>query len=110
MKRKLYIAGPVTGMPDNNIDMFIEAQKAAESIGYIVLSTHLLPKGMSEAFYMKSGFIMIDECDRMMMLPGWEDSLGAKAEFNYAQKVGVTEIFGFTSLDVNPSHAGHHSL
>ena len=39
---------------------------------------------------------MIDCCDTVCMLPGWENSDGANAEYLYAKKCGKEIIFDYS--------------
>ena len=86
-KGKIYIAGPITGVPDYQA-RFLEAKWALEKQGYIVLNPAELPEGMTPADYMRICLAMLDVADGIYMLPGWENSLGASTEFQLAWYCG----------------------
>lgn len=86
----VYIAGPISGMPDGNKPAFDAAQKWLEQKGYIVLNPHSMPKGLSEEAYMDICLAMVRHADALCLLKGWQASAGAKAERAYALK---REIF-----------------
>lgn len=78
-KKVVYIAGPVTGVK-NYWEAFEEAEDALSALGYIPLSPSRLPKGMTNAQYMRICFAMIDIADAVLFLEGWENSQGAALE------------------------------
>lgn len=80
---KLYISGPITGIPDYK-EKFMAAAKKLEGTGAVVLNPATLPEGMNREDYMRICLSMVDVADVVVMLPGWEDSAGARLERNYA--------------------------
>lgn len=48
-------------------------------------------------------FAMIDACDAIVLLPNWEDSMGAKREIAYAYKCGKKVYFpGYDTEEFDP--------
>lgn len=84
MKVKVYIAGKITGDP-NYHEKFEKVQKQLEEKGYIVLSPAILPKGMSNADYMRICFAMIDTADVVAFIDGYDKSSGAMLEYDYCK-------------------------
>lgn len=84
-KIKVYIAGPMTGLPDFNRGAFFEAGDVLFSHGHIVLNPAVFPDGLEHGDYMKICLPMIDAAEAVIMLPGWENSKGANMEYQYAQ-------------------------
>jgi len=91
---KLYIAGPITGKL-NYREKFKEAEDILVEMGHIIINPSHLPNGLKD--YMPIYKAMIDQCDAIVLLPGWESSEGSCEEFEYAKKTD-TEIFYMDKL------------
>lgn len=89
---KVYIAGPMTGLPDFNRDAFRKQHVSLMNEGHIVLCPAILPNGLSQHEYMDICFAMVRAADAIFMLRGWEKSDGAVAEHALAKKLGLSII------------------
>ena len=89
---KIYISGPITGTSDY-MERFNNAQKYLESKGHSVVNPALvnsnLPKDTSYDDYMKMSFCMLDMCDAIYMLNGYDKSAGSKLELARARKLHI---------------------
>lgn len=92
MSMKIYIAGPMTGIPKFNRPAFHEVASALTNDGHVVLNPAILPDGLEQREYMDVCCAMIRCADAIFMLRGWESSDGAVAEHALAKKLGI-EIF-----------------
>lgn len=92
MKKKIYIAGKITGDP-NFQEKFQMDKLHFESLGYIVLNPAELPAGMSPGDYMRICFSMIDVADEIYFMPCYNDSPGAKLELQYCVYIGKRTRF-----------------
>jgi len=96
--KTVYLAGPVSGMKDDNKPLFQKMSRWLEREGYRVLCSAELPPGMVEEHYMDICFAMIRASDLLWILPGWEESEGTQAEYFYARKRKIPIQF-FTDQD-----------
>ena len=84
---KIYISGAITGT-DDYMERFSKAEKKLTEQGYSVINpakvNAQLPEDTGYEEYMKMCFCMIDMCDNICMLKGWEKSCGANRELGYA--------------------------
>lgn len=87
-KDKIYLAGPIRGVPDYK-ERFAAKRKHYEQCGYIVLDPSVLPECMEQADYMRICMALIQSADAMVLLEGWDLSEGAKIEKAYAEMVGL---------------------
>ena len=82
---KLYLAGKITNEPNFREKFARTAQKLTEQ-GHTVMNPAELPNGFDYEDYMHVCFAMIDVCDAVHFMPCWEESDGAKREFQHATK------------------------
>jgi len=114
--RRIYIAGPMTGLPELNFPAF--AAKAAElrALGWHVENPaehgHVEDAVWSD--YMRWDLARLVTCSTVALLPGWSKSKGATLELHVAQMLGLAvslcdgaeEIGGGAEFDPIKS-AGH---
>lgn len=84
---KIYIAGRITGNPHYKAQ-FRAIEKMLQRERYTVLNPADLPEGMKPADYMRICFAMLDSADIAFFQSGWEESTGARLEFDYAKYIG----------------------
>lgn len=100
MSKRIYISGAITGATDY-MERFAEAEKSLKEAGYEVVNpakvNAQMPKSTSYEDYMKMSLCMLETCDYIYMLRGWQNSKGANMEFKQANKLGM-HIF-YQSID-----------
>lgn len=84
---RVYISGPIAGV-ENFLDRFIETASKLEKDGMQVINSALtngfMPKDTTYEEYMKLDFLLLDMCEAIYMMNGWEKSCGANREYGYA--------------------------
>lgn len=84
---RIYISGAITGT-DDYMERFSKAEKELAENGYSVINpakvNAQLPEDTTYEEYMKMCFCMLDMCDSIYMLKGWDKSCGANREYGYA--------------------------
>ncbi|WEA31661.1 MULTISPECIES: DUF4406 domain-containing protein [Aeromonas] len=89
---KIYIAGPISGLPNFNRDAFNAEAHRLLGLGHVALNPAILPDGLEQHQYMAICIEMVKMADQLVMLPGWERSAGARAEHALAIKLGKAII------------------
>ncbi|EAB2832866.1 DUF4406 domain-containing protein [Salmonella enterica subsp. enterica] len=89
---KVYIAGPMSGLPNFNRDRFNEIAGLVVESGNIPLNPAILPDGLPERDYMAIGIAMLQCVDAIYLIEGWEKSAGARAEKALADKLNIPII------------------
>ena len=89
---KLYIAGPMTGLPEFNYPAFFDAAALLESVGHEPINPARTDgregcKGWLD--YMRCSLRDIADCDGVATLPGWGDSRGAALEVHIARSLDL---------------------
>lgn len=85
---RLYVIGPVTGMPDLNVLEFDDARDDLERHGHDVEIPHdTVPEDAEWNEAMRLSIARMLQCDGVAMLDGWEGSRGATMEHAVAMAV-----------------------
>lgn len=96
---KIYISGPMTGLPDLNFPAFHAEAKRLRDFGYDVVNpAELNPNGGSWNECLRKDIAALVECDAIMMLPGWWGSKGALLERHIAEQLKM-RFFDSTTPD-----------
>lgn len=101
----VYVAGPMTGIPEHNVPAFDRAAAALRGQGFAVVTPPDITRSLgryvegigddgtiTEAAYrflVRHDFRALLECDAMAMLPGWRRSKGAKSEYLVGVQLGI---------------------
>ena len=85
MKKIIYIAGQMTGLPDKGRGLFRAAADCLREMGAIALDPSVLPDNLSFDAYMPICLAMLEQADAVLLLPSWECSRGAALEKAYAE-------------------------
>ena len=84
---RIYISGPITGVQDFK-EKFDQAEKHLKETypnAEIINPTMIvLPESCKHEDYMKIDFMLLDLCDAVYFMNGWEWSKGACMERGYA--------------------------
>lgn len=101
--KRIYIAGPMTGVPRFNRPKFEQAARILRAQGWTVESpveiaavfgsdnTIVTTPGMLDAV-IEAELAALAKCDAIYLLAGWEDSRGAKSELWLALDKGLEVI------------------
>lgn len=93
----LYVAGPMTGLPEFNYPAFRAAAEALADAGYDVLNpvdvdtTGTAAAERTWEWYMRRTLQMVLRADAIATLDGWRDSRGAKIEVDLGALIGIGE-------------------
>lgn len=92
--RKIYIAGPMTGLPEFNYPAFNAAAAKLRAMGHTVLNPaeNPVPPCGTWAGYMRMALAQLVQCDCVVLLPGWAESKGALIERKLAQVLGMDVV------------------
>ncbi|MEN2672595.1 DUF4406 domain-containing protein [Herbaspirillum huttiense] len=85
--KRIYIAGPMSGLPELNFPAFHAAAAELRAQGYDVVNPAEINADPTAGWVacMRLDIAQLVTCDQIMMLPGWENSRGATLELHIAQ-------------------------
>lgn len=88
--KRVYISGPMTGLPDFNYPAFHAAAAELRGAGLHVENPaeSKAPDCNSWIGYMRLAVAQLATCDYVVTLPGWERSRGARIEVELARGLG----------------------
>lgn len=88
---KVYIAGPMTGLPDYNRPAFHEAAHLLAGRGHFPLNPADVTLNEAALWldYMRATTRLLTQADAVCVLPGWEKSRGACVEVLWARGCGI---------------------
>lgn len=96
---KVYLCGPMSGIPEFNFPAFHAATKQLRDKGFKVFNP--AERDLEDGFnpktdkantflhYMKYDLPAVMDSDAVVVLPGWENSKGAKLETHVARECGI---------------------
>ena len=91
--KKLYIAGPMSNLPENNYPVFNKVAAALRLVGYDVVNpAEFGAPGGERVGYMdllREDLKRMLDCDAVALLPRWQTSSGASFERRTAAKLGM---------------------
>jgi hypothetical protein len=106
---RVYIAGPMRGIPLYNFPAFDEAALALVAKGHVPVSPadmdgdnsidpstyppdhdwSCVPEDTDMADFILRDLAALQTCDAILLLPGWKQSVGATAEYHVARWLGL---------------------
>lgn len=89
--KRIYVAGPMTGLPDFNYPAFHAAAARLRAEGHHVENPAENPAPACGTWlaYMRLALAQVATCDAVFMLPGWRESRGARIEHGLALDLGL---------------------
>ncbi|HCI4017240.1 TPA: DUF4406 domain-containing protein [Pseudomonas aeruginosa] len=88
---RIYLAGPMTGLPEFNYPAFHAEAARLRQLGYHVENpAEINPDGGSWSDCMRRDIPRLLTCDAFALLPGWLSSRGANVEHGLAVQLGMT--------------------
>lgn len=89
--KRIYISGPMTGMPQHNFPAFNAEAARLRALGYDVVNpVDINPDpGVTWHQCLRNDLQALLTCDTLALLDGWMISQGAHLELHVAHRVGM---------------------
>lgn len=89
----IYISGPIKGV-ENYREKFERAKRIIEKCGHKAINPAGIDfGGLRRELVLEVDLTLVDSCDAIFMLKGWEESCGANREYGYALAKGKDIMF-----------------
>jgi len=94
----IYISGPMTGLPNLNMEAFNNAEDKLRKAGWsdirnparlAVNEYENLPRSL----YLRADLRQLLDCQAVLLLRGWQQSKGARLEALIADEVGIRRVY-----------------
>lgn len=84
--KRIYLAGPMSGLPEFNYPAFHAEAARLRALGYHVENPAENPEPACKSWggYMRIAIPQMLSCDAIALLPNWLTSKGARIEWNLA--------------------------
>ena len=102
--KRVYISGGITGV-DGYEEDFKQAESFLYNLDYEVFNPARFNSTLPEIEYdeyMQIDYVLLDMCDAIFLLDGWENSKGAKLELQRALSRGMTIMTQPRHYSLNP--------
>lgn len=86
---KIYIAGPMSGLPEYNYPAFHSAEAQLKALGHETLNPATNPEQDSWEGYMRAAIAQVIQADAIAFLPGAHFSRGARLELVIGNLLGM---------------------
>lgn len=94
---RVYIAGPMTGLPEFNYPAFRSAELTLnidpETLWEVVSPAIHADTSRPREYYIRSAINALLTCEAIYMLQGWEQSRGALMEWHIAANLGLRIMY-----------------
>lgn len=90
--KRIYVSGPMTGHVDFNFPAFHAAAARLREAGWEPINPAENFGGRTDLpreTYLRADVILLAQCEAIAMLPGWEESRGAKLEYLLARELSM---------------------
>lgn len=90
---RVYISGPITGVK-NYEKAFQRVEDKLAAMGHAVVNPCKLSHEHDKSWgaFMREDIKALMDCDAIALLPGWEDSTGARIEESIARALSFVEV------------------
>jgi len=98
---RIYIAGPMTGLPEHNFPAFHAAAERLRQAGWEPVNPAENFDGRTDLpreTYLRADIKLLATCEAVALLPGWEESRGARLEYLIAWELGMP-VFDVVTLE-----------
>jgi len=97
--KRIYLSGPMTGLPDLNFAAFHAMTADLRAAGHAVTNpAEINPDGGTWTDCMRRDIAALMDCDTVVTLSGWQESKGAQLEVLIAQHLGMRVVGAHESL------------
>jgi len=110
----VYVAGRFRGPTAWDIEKNV---RAAEEMALMVAQAGAMPLcphantrffhgQLTDEFWLEGTLVLLACCDAVVLVPGWEGSVGTRAEIEFAEKHGIPVLYTWMGEQLGPIICG----
>jgi hypothetical protein len=92
---RLYLSGPMTGIPEHNFPAFNRATAELRALGIDVVNPVEVNPDATKSWSqcLREDIKALCDCQGIVLMPGWAQSNGAQLELHVAHRLGMNVHF-----------------
>lgn len=96
--KRIYVAGPMSGLHEMNFPAFHAASAQLRAIGHDVINPAEICTDTTMTWHecMRADIAQLVTCDAIYLLPNWCNSKGATLEHHIVERLGMDVYFATT--------------
>lgn len=89
--QRIYLSGPMTGLPELNFPAFDAEAARLRALGFDVVNPAEINRNQALDWHtcLRADIRALCDCDTLALLPGWQRSTGAHLELHLAHRLGI---------------------
>lgn len=89
--KRVYLSGPMSGLPDHNFPAFNAEAARLRALGYDVVNPVDINPDPGTPWHecLRHDLAALLTCDTLALLPGWQGSTGAHLEMHVAHRIAM---------------------
>lgn len=89
--KRIYISGPMTGIPEFNFPAFHTEAARLRTLGYEVVNPAEINPDVTMDWHMclRKDIVELVQCDAIALMDGWQASSGVHLEMHIAHRIGM---------------------
>ncbi|AIY32520.1 hypothetical protein PBI_LUCKY2013_159 [Mycobacterium phage Lucky2013] len=93
-----YVSGPMSGLEDFNHPAFNAKAAELRAAGEEVINpaefdAEIGPDQSWDTYLRRDLILLAQHCNKIVLLPGWQSSIGARLELHVAEQLGMTVVY-----------------
>lgn len=102
--KRIYLSGPMTGLPEHNFPAFNAEAARLRALGYDVVNPVDINPDPGKSWHecLRADLAALLTCDTLALLDGWQGSTGAHLEMHVAHRIAMPIVIAADVVKARP--------